>query len=851
MGMSGAEAVADQQERTIPAVAFLDKRPLNADFNRLSEKNAKVEVEIRNNRRRSQDIELRLVGLAGLTGDSDPALQKLARVGTVSIKVGSRKTATFVLPLEANESNRPKPGSYTGVLVASGSGDVVRRDFTIKVEEANGTERSKLAENPKPALRPKTIDEFSVQGTNYAPSLLSPLPGALFGLGVLLLIAAAIAGLGQFAAREVARDVGILVAALGIGTWAVLMFGRDGGHFDELSAVLGMAGLLSAAIGYGLEMNRRSSRLRLSPKSVRRRSLPVIALMLCGAGLTLAAAVMMLGRTSYTDAPSPRHIKTQSPRVADSLTGVVGALVAPDGTVANAEVENGRFKVKGLERADAYKGKIDLLPDQEDGETTATANVHDFWPYALIVIGIGVVIGYFVVNYFTRVRPIRKLLLRIVQIEETIKSQQSDFDDAAAGRPFTASLRIERRAREWLRRVRAKLADDDTKKAGEMLDSLEKYLDKFEALRSDSLKLDKLVSTVEKEVKKLSIGIEPNDMAALKRARALLAEQFDASDVDEEGTRLGAQAKKFEDVTTWLEALLAWTHMLSGFHGFDTSGPGWSKTLKDSYSDKAQDFAANQQDLLMAPSLEKATDNFASAVKAYNEMRSIAQKAARTPEELRKVKVTEKAHLATGADALAAGLEAVRRAQEIEKGTVHCRVVKAEEANVQVGTAAVPDATGGCAGDLNDRFAFWAELVVPAESLEVVYWDFGDGTRSAPLDVQANLPEIKHRFRQSGTFNVQLRTHSETVLDEVQVKVTGRSQVDVERQEFLQGDRQMTVVSGFLAIGSGLLTLYFQSSTWGSPNDYLEAFLWGSVVSEGVKQVAAIASRLGPPGETS
>ena len=56
----------------------------------------------------------------------------------------------------------------------------------------------------------------------------------------------------------------------------------------------------------------------------------------------------------------------------------------------------------------------------------------------------------------------------------------------------------------------------------------------------------------------------------------------------------------------------------------------------------------------------------------------------------------------------------------------------------------------------------------------------------------------------------------------------------------------MTMATGVLAIFSGLILLYFASPTWGTPGDYLKALLWGSVVSEGVKQVTALVARTGP-----
>jgi hypothetical protein len=81
---------------------------------------------------------------------------------------------------------------------------------------------------------------------------------------------------------------------------------------------------------------------------------------------------------------------------------------------------------------------------------------------------------------------------------------------------------------------------------------------------------------------------------------------------------------------------------------------------------------------------------------------------------------------------------------------------------------------------------------------------------------------------------------------EVRAELTQASDAELRRR-FAMTDRQMTLASGMLAVFSGLLTLYVTSGTWGAPGDYLKAFLWGSVVSEGVKFAAALAARTGLP----
>ena len=249
--ISSAASAEDQAEQAPPALAFLDVRPLKADYGALLQ-GKKVQVEIRNNRGRRQRIQLRLVGL------SLPSGEELPDVGPVDKVLKRRSTAVFDVPLPASKNDRPeKAGAYTGVLVATGSGDVVRRDFTLEVADPKAADTT--TRHPAPALQPKTISDFSVQATNYLPSLISPLPSALFGLGVLLLIGAVIAGLGQFTWHDHVRDAGLLLGALCIGAWAVLTFGRDGPEFDVRGLVLAILGVLVAAIASGSSVTGRGS----------------------------------------------------------------------------------------------------------------------------------------------------------------------------------------------------------------------------------------------------------------------------------------------------------------------------------------------------------------------------------------------------------------------------------------------------------------------------------------------------------------------------------------------------------------------------------------------------------------
>ena len=61
---------------------------------------------------------------------------------------------------------------------------------------------------------------------------------------------------------------------------------------------------------------------------------------------------------------------------------------------------------------------------------------------------------------------------------------------------------------------------------------------------------------------------------------------------------------------------------------------------------------------------------------------------------------------------------------------------------------------------------------------------------------------------------------------------------------FLEHQPPGVAFAAVIAVGSGLLALYFTNPVWGSPADYLKALLWGSTVSEGLKYVNILLHRV-------
>jgi hypothetical protein len=664
------EAPSRGGDRTL---TFLDPRPVDVEFTRGQKRKETLTVEVRNRaRRRAQKVRVRIVGLQPSTPKSAKALTGIEAFSKTRRKtVPAHSTRRFHVRIKTTKP--PPAATYTGVLVAVGElGGVRRRDFSLVVRPEKSSSDSGHKE-PTPAIQRKMVADFSVRATNYLSSLLSPLPPAFFGLGVLLLIAAALLRSGSAGTesrlRGTLREASLILAVASFGTWVVLTFD--------------------------------------------------------GAG--------------YTDAPSPRAIKVQAPHVApEKPAEVVGSLVADDGTVAVAEVEGGRFDVDGLERAGEYKGTVDLLPADEGtgdpGSVTVKANVRDFWAYAFIVIGLGVLIGYLVTNYFTRLRPLDQQRVRIGDFINRMNAEEEKFTKAYGTR-LQRGLNMKERAKARIARVDDMLEHGDAGAAKKAMDDLETYYDNFVAFRADVNRMDDLADELAHAVTEAPLDVDTTEVFALQEARRLLLRAFDSTEIDAKSTLLDDRTKAVTALNELLDDLIL---MISVFARQMERIPD---DADDSKEAKFKDLVGKT---LVAADGAQAKTDWEAAQTAYRELMDSLSEAKRA--------------VVTIDAAVLLASRARRKAEAL--------AISEQEPAPTVAPGAIP---------------------VPESQLS---WT---------------------------TF----RDH----------------------------DRQMTFATGFLAIGSGLGALYMTSAAWGSPSDYLQALLWGSVVSEGAKYFTSTITKLVPSAE--
>jgi hypothetical protein len=758
-------------------VSFEATTPLMLDFDELAEDAGRIKVMVRNDSPDDQQVEVRLVGLAASADAENPNLKLIGPTGTVSERIGSGKSEELVLLLNTNA--RPDPGSYEATLIAaSGVSPDVAAEAVGGLATVNVAGRVSWSpdEQLDPRLDPQTIADFSVEGTSFVPSLITPMPALFLGAGVLVFLT--------------------LVPFLGLPQSRLI------GPAFLVGFIIFLAGLLW------------SSR----------------------------------ANDNYYGGPIVSVVQVNPvPATPEADKGAVGTLVAKDGSTAQATVDNGELLVENVARAGAYTGKIDLLKGIDTGAATMTANVRDFWPYAFVVIGLGVVLGYRITRYFTRIRGKEKLEIDSEELRREVFLSEAEFS-----RQVTPELyeryRFRRLFDARLGVIRRLLGNDEpsnTEEAGKKLQALRSYSDQVIGLWAKLVALSASLREIEVLARDEFELRTPSDVYAVRQVRNVLDHSLDdGQSADENEGRLKARHSEVDAATTLIETFLRYL---------------------GSVRDYRQRAAATKTDKAHQAKLEKLRGDLTSAARKLvtatdeSEMKQASSEAYKVwlqIEELGK-KVKPPAELASMTfleDWLigeAGAMEFLR-----DEGLVELAQPGAPTATISVRIARPEGNVSSADGDRDDFFVFTADVTIPADltPTATAHWDFGDNTRSVSFDLLSARDETKltisvlHRYADHGEFKVRLYDDKDQVIGEAPIRVApGLTRLERRRESFLLTDRRMTIASGLLAVFSGLVALYATSATWGTPGDYLKALLWGTVVSEGVKQVTALVARTGPP----
>ena len=131
--------------------------------------------------------------------------------------------------------------------------------------------------------------------------------------------------------------------------------------------------------------------------------------------------------------------------------------------------------------------------------------------------------------------------------------------------------------------------------------------------------------------------------------------------------------------------------------------------------------------------------------------------------------------------------------------------------------------------------------ILPDDEIE---WDFGEGPR-----LTAPPGRVTHHFRRQGAFRVRaaIKRNGQDVLaaaTDVQILPHPIEPLVIERTTRLRGlELGLTFVSIVLAILTCMGLLFF-GRVFGTPSQYVEAFLWGFGIDSGVKNVADLLKKV-------
>jgi hypothetical protein len=130
-----------------------------------------------------------------------------------------------------------------------------------------------------------------------------------------------------------------------------------------------------------------------------------------------------------------------------------------------------------------------------------------------------------------------------------------------------------------------------------------------------------------------------------------------------------------------------------------------------------------------------------------------------------------------------------------------------------------------------------------------VYWNFGDG--SPQSEVSKDQLQVTHVYNTSRVYpvEVQLMKGVKVVTDEPFVQLVeilpGKDEMTVKKIQkgIWIADLGVTVTALLLASLTGLIYLYYVNKVFGSPQDYIMAFLWGFGIDASVKGFASVLGK--------
>lgn len=531
------------------------------------------------------------------------------------------------------------------------------------------------------------------------------------------------------------------------------------------------------------------------------------------------------------------------PVSADSKAGTVGTPSSETGELAQLVVSDEEMRAENLRHAGTYKGPYDLAPDLEGkGKGTATINVRDWWPYALLTLALGVSIGYLLRRWYQRERPKAKLELRKQRIVNRIAAENDAFKKSAEGKPY-ADLSIDSRIATRFGEI-DRLIEGGSEKAADELTSLEGYLAKFSVLREKMRALDVARGRLEKQIGEQDFGYQ-GEVELLGEADSALGLTIDTNEADADGATIKAAleaASKAHGLVS--RALLVHASIAANLkraqEALGNAGSDDERSEIDKFVESFEDLgkellaattlagvetiaAANNKKLI---ELERSEAEGVSAFRLLGSSATDASYVAFAADrgiDLSQVEVEAEPPVPLAEPTVETAYE-VLGVPEGSKGVVH----REDEVRVRVRVSS------------GENIDFTAVSV-----------DFDDGSppelRTLELDPGPVEATASRWMTVDGERAIVVRkVPSGEVIDTIPIVIDPTPRLAVSETDLKRREQLMGRIAAVLAVGSGLATLYFADATWGEPLDYLSALLWGGITAEGVKLATALADRSWP-----
>jgi len=564
-------------------------------------------------------------------------------------------------------------------------------------------------------------------------------------------------------------------------------------------------------------------------------------------GVAILAAVIGLVWTAvdrdWKPGPELHAISAQPVDVADGVgAGVVGMASSENGRVARLEVTgelDKQLRPQGLTGAAQYTGVYDLDPTDDSAGAKASIDVRDWWPYAALVLGLGVLLGVWLRNWYQRVRPkaalgirLSDLLARALRLQDAAAAAGVDFGQQMGGKIAALVARLE------------ELSRDDAGAATKKLDELEAQLGRLVEICDAVAGL----ATQIEETKGLArqVGLEDFEVSLLADAERLRARAIGGLDLTAlDGDELKAKMNALEDMSDLLARVGAL--YASGMAHRERAVELLRARPRDPRTHEALQTLRNDFDEIMVSALQANSAADLDRVETLDDekRRLLRMLAPDTYEQAPSTVVfdVDMWPLPKMLDARLRSvglrmdsLEGISAAQPRPSAALSALALGAGESDPQI--------------RVEDIVAVSAQLSPwPQARATTVQFRYSDGTtRIAPVS-QAGTATDYRVLRAAGPMTVSVHSHPDgEPLGSTTVEADSTSRRASRRLALKARDRDVARIAVVLAVGSGLVALYVGEPAWGEPSDYLAAVLWGAVAGEGVKLVVAIADRVWPAG---